>query len=256
MSGLPAVRHGHRRVLDPLPGRRAPNLASAHRDGTCRAIGPTSATIEGMTQRVIDSLADVADQLRGQAAEAEKIGKLTDHTVKTMKAARQHPAAAAEAARWLGGSSARVRRDRDGHRGARPGRGLDQRRGRRAPLPAGVRRSRVGAEIWGDDVDTWVASPYAPQGVAKPVDGGYIFNGRWQFSSGTDHCDWIFLGAMIGDADGQATDAAADAAHDPAAQGLRDRRGLVERRRLARHRVQGRHRRGRVRARPTGRWTP
>jgi len=35
--------------------------------------------------------------------------------------------------------------------------------------------------------------------VAKPVDGGYIFNGRWQFSSGTDHCDWIILGAMLGD---------------------------------------------------------
>jgi 3-hydroxy-9,10-secoandrosta-1,3,5(10)-triene-9,17-dione monooxygenase len=48
-----------------------------------------------------------------------------------------------------------------------------------------------------------VASPYAPQGVAKPVDGGYIFNGRWQFSSGTDACDWIFLGAMAGDEHGK-----------------------------------------------------
>ena len=34
------------------------------------------------------------------------------------------------------------------------------------------------------------------------VDGGYLFNGRWQFSSGTDACDWIFLGAMVGDANG------------------------------------------------------
>ena len=55
---------------------------------------------------------------------------------------------------------------------------------------------RVAEEVWADDVDTWIASPYAPQGVAKPVDGGYIFNGRWQFSSGTDACDWIILGAM------------------------------------------------------------
>ena len=54
-------------------------------------------------------------------------------------------------------------------------------------------------------MDTWVASPYAPQGVAKPVDGGYIFNGRWQFSSGTDQCDWIILGAMLGDSDGNRT---------------------------------------------------
>lgn len=61
---------------------------------------------------------------------------------------------------------------------------------------------KVAAEVWADDVDTWMASPYAPQGVAKPVDGGYIFNGRWQFSSGTDHCDWIILGAMLGDEQG------------------------------------------------------
>ena len=62
---------------------------------------------------------------------------------------------------------------------------------------------RVAEDVLGPDHDTWMASPYAPQGVAKPVDGGYIFNGRWQFSSGTDPCDWIFLGAMLGDADGK-----------------------------------------------------
>ncbi|GGO72806.1 acyl-CoA dehydrogenase family protein [Nonomuraea cavernae] len=61
---------------------------------------------------------------------------------------------------------------------------------------------RVQQEIWGENQDTWIASPYAPMGIARPVDGGYVFNGRWQFSSGTDHCDWIFLGGMLGDADG------------------------------------------------------
>lgn len=60
----------------------------------------------------------------------------------------------------------------------------------------------VQEEIWGEDQDTWIASPYAPMGVLRPVDGGYIFNGRWQFSSGTDHCQWIFLGAFMGDAEG------------------------------------------------------
>lgn len=156
-----------------------------------------------MTQRVIDSLAEVADQLRGQAEEAEKIGKLTDDTVKTMKqlgnirllqpkkhgGMEVHPREFAEtvmataaldpSAGWINGVV-----------------GVH-------PYQLAYADPRVGAEIWADDVDTWVASPYAPQGVAKPVDGGYIFNGRWQFSSGTDHCDWIFLGAMIGDADGK-----------------------------------------------------
>jgi alkylation response protein AidB-like acyl-CoA dehydrogenase len=63
---------------------------------------------------------------------------------------------------------------------------------------------RVQEEVWGDDNDTWIASPYAPMGVIRPVDGGYVFNGRWQFSSGTDHCDWIFLGAYLGDENGEA----------------------------------------------------
>jgi 3-hydroxy-9,10-secoandrosta-1,3,5(10)-triene-9,17-dione monooxygenase len=63
---------------------------------------------------------------------------------------------------------------------------------------------RVQEEVWGKDPDTWIASPYAPMGVLRPVDGGYVFNGHWQFSSGTDHCDWIFLGGVLGDADGKA----------------------------------------------------
>ncbi len=62
---------------------------------------------------------------------------------------------------------------------------------------------KVQQEVWGDDQDTWMASPYAPMGVARPVDGGYVFNGHWQFSSGTDHCDWIFLGGLLGDEEGK-----------------------------------------------------
>ncbi|MBF6447296.1 hydroxylase [Nocardia elegans] len=62
---------------------------------------------------------------------------------------------------------------------------------------------KVQEEVLGADTDTWMASPYMPGGVAVPADGGYVMSGRWQFSSGTDHCDWIFLGALVGDADGK-----------------------------------------------------
>jgi len=62
---------------------------------------------------------------------------------------------------------------------------------------------KVQEEVWGTDCDTWIASPYAPMGRARPVDGGWIFNGHWQFSSGTDHCDWIFLGGLITDESGE-----------------------------------------------------
>lgn len=62
---------------------------------------------------------------------------------------------------------------------------------------------RLQDDIWGDDPDTWVASPYAPTGIAEPVDGGYVVNGRWNFSSGTDHCSWVVLGALVGDGEGK-----------------------------------------------------
>jgi alkylation response protein AidB-like acyl-CoA dehydrogenase len=62
---------------------------------------------------------------------------------------------------------------------------------------------KVQEEIWGDDPDRWVASPYAPLGRARAVDGGYQFSGRWPFSSGTDHCEWAFLGGFVTDEAGQ-----------------------------------------------------
>src|SRR5689334_1402992 len=156
-----------------------------------------------MTERVIDRVQEHAEHLRDQAAEAERIGRLTDDTVKLMKGAglirllqtkqylgyEVHPREFAEtvmataaldpAAGWVNGVV-----------------GVH-------PYQLAYADPRVAEEVWATDVDTWMASPYAPQGVAKPVDGGYIFNGRWQFSSGTYHCDWIILGAMIGDADGK-----------------------------------------------------
>ncbi|MGB8649810.1 MAG: acyl-CoA dehydrogenase family protein, partial [Mycobacteriales bacterium] len=70
------------------------------------------------------------------------------------------------------------------------------------PWEVALADARVQEEIWGADQDVWVGSPYAPMGVLKPTDGGYLFSGHWQFSSGTDHCDWLFLGAMMGDEDG------------------------------------------------------
>ncbi|OBY30928.1 hydroxylase [Mycolicibacter kumamotonensis] len=58
---------------------------------------------------------------------------------------------------------------------------------------------RLQAEVWGSDPDAWIASRDAAQGLATPVDGGYRLEGRWDFCSGTDHCDWIFLGARVAD---------------------------------------------------------
>ena len=61
---------------------------------------------------------------------------------------------------------------------------------------------RAQEEIWGGNPDMWMASPYAPMGVATPVDGGYVLEGRWSFSSGTDHCGWVMIGAAVAEPDG------------------------------------------------------
>ncbi|MGW9134901.1 acyl-CoA dehydrogenase family protein [Streptomyces sp. NPDC055681] len=57
-------------------------------------------------------------------------------------------------------------------------------------------------ELWGEDPDSWTASPYAPMGRAVPVEGGYRLTGRWPFSSGTDHASWAIIGGIVTDADG------------------------------------------------------
>jgi 3-hydroxy-9,10-secoandrosta-1,3,5(10)-triene-9,17-dione monooxygenase len=156
-----------------------------------------------MSVRVIDRLAELADQFSEQAVEAERLGQLPEATVKCMKSIGSirllqpeghgglevHPREWAEtvmataaldpAAGWINGVV-----------------GVH-------PYQFAYADPRVAEEVWGDDVDTWIASPYAPQGIAVPADGGYVFNGRWQFSSGTDACDWIILGAMVGDATGK-----------------------------------------------------
>ncbi|MDP9117653.1 MAG: flavin-dependent monooxygenase [Actinomycetota bacterium] len=56
---------------------------------------------------------------------------------------------------------------------------------------------RAQDDVWGQDNSTLVSSSYAPMGRAKSVDGGYTFSGRWSFSSGCDHAQWIFLGGLV-----------------------------------------------------------
>ena len=61
-------------------------------------------------------------------------------------------------------------------------------------------------EVWGQDSTTLVSSSYAPTGRLTPVDGGYEATGRWSFSSGSDHCSWVLLGALVMGPEGKPTD--------------------------------------------------
>ncbi|GAB99151.1 putative hydroxylase [Gordonia namibiensis NBRC 108229] len=156
-----------------------------------------------MSHEVLDKVMDMADELRAGAEESEKLGRLSDDVAKGLKQSgiirllqrktydgyEAHPREFAEtvmgtagiygSAGWIGGIV-----------------GVH-------PWQLAFADPRVQDEVLGGDSDTWQASPYMPGGVATPVEGGYRMTGRWQFSSGTDHCDWIFLGAFTGDADGK-----------------------------------------------------
>lgn len=56
---------------------------------------------------------------------------------------------------------------------------------------------RAQQDVWGDDDSTLISSSYMPVGKVEHVEGGYKLSGHWGFSSGSKHCDWAFLGAMI-----------------------------------------------------------
>lgn len=156
-----------------------------------------------MSHDVVRQVEKVAAQLAATAEETERLGKLSDESVKLVRQAgvmrmlqptefggyAAHPCDFAEAVMAVAkvcGSTGWV----CGVGGVHPW--------EMALMDRGLQ-----TEVWGADPDTWIASPYAAQGVATPTDGGYILKGRWNFSSGTDHCDWIFLGALVGGADGK-----------------------------------------------------
>ncbi|MGW0159780.1 3-hydroxy-9,10-secoandrosta-1,3,5(10)-triene-9,17-dione monooxygenase oxygenase subunit [Mycobacterium sp. NPDC003323] len=56
---------------------------------------------------------------------------------------------------------------------------------------------RAQDEVWGDDPTVRVSSSYAPMGAGTVVDGGYLVSGAWQWSSGSEHATWAFLGGPV-----------------------------------------------------------
>jgi resorcinol 4-hydroxylase (FADH2) len=58
-------------------------------------------------------------------------------------------------------------------------------------------------EIWGDDADHLVTGTFVPTGQCEPVDGGFRVWGRWPFASNCDNSDWLFVSALLPEAEGQ-----------------------------------------------------
>ncbi len=52
--------------------------------------------------------------------------------------------------------------------------------------------------VWGENAETLIASSFSPSsGRGRRVDGGYVLNGEWSFSSGSELCDWVILGTPL-----------------------------------------------------------
>jgi 3-hydroxy-9,10-secoandrosta-1,3,5(10)-triene-9,17-dione monooxygenase len=60
----------------------------------------------------------------------------------------------------------------------------------------GLFPDRAQSDVWGDDTSILISSSYAPTGKVERVDGGFRLSGRGSFSSGCDHCQWVFLGGI------------------------------------------------------------
>jgi 3-hydroxy-9,10-secoandrosta-1,3,5(10)-triene-9,17-dione monooxygenase len=65
------------------------------------------------------------------------------------------------------------------------------------PFQLGLFDAKAQADVWSKDDATLISSSYQPVGKVERVDGGFRLSGRWGFSSGCDHCQWVFLGALI-----------------------------------------------------------
>jgi 3-hydroxy-9,10-secoandrosta-1,3,5(10)-triene-9,17-dione monooxygenase len=56
--------------------------------------------------------------------------------------------------------------------------------------------------VWSSDANTLIASSFIfSAGRATKVDGGYLLNGHWPFSSGVESCEWNMLASVVSSED-------------------------------------------------------
>jgi 3-hydroxy-9,10-secoandrosta-1,3,5(10)-triene-9,17-dione monooxygenase len=62
-------------------------------------------------------------------------------------------------------------------------------------------------EVYGADPDAVVAAVIGPRGAAtQQSDGSYVLSGFWPFASGNENAEWLLLGAVVRDPDGNPVD--------------------------------------------------
>ena len=135
-------------------------------------------------------------QIQSRAEEAERLRRIPDETIEELRGSGLMKALQPE--RW-GGS------ELDPVTLYRASRLLGQACGSTAwvygilgvhPWQLALFPEQAQADVWSEDDTAMIASTYAPVGRVERVDGGFRLSGHWPWSSGTDHCDWVFLGAV------------------------------------------------------------
>lgn len=70
------------------------------------------------------------------------------------------------------------------------------------PYELALFHDKAQAEVWGEDPSMLVSSTYQPVGKVEHAEGGFYLSGRWGFSTGSLHCGWVLLGALVFPPDG------------------------------------------------------
>jgi 3-hydroxy-9,10-secoandrosta-1,3,5(10)-triene-9,17-dione monooxygenase len=52
-------------------------------------------------------------------------------------------------------------------------------------------------ESYGANPDALISAVIGPRGTATVVEGGYLLNGVWPFTSGCENADWLLLGGVV-----------------------------------------------------------
>ncbi|MBF6182066.1 3-hydroxy-9,10-secoandrosta-1,3,5(10)-triene-9,17-dione monooxygenase oxygenase subunit [Nocardia otitidiscaviarum] len=150
-----------------------------------------------MTNKVLDRVRDLLPAIRERAVQAEEQRRIPDVTIAELTAAgvfrmlqparfggaEASPVAFYEVIRAIATacpSSAWVASVLGAH-----------------PWQLALFDDRAQQDVWAENPDTLVSSSYAPTGKLTAVEGGYEISGRWSFSSGCDHAQWVFLGALV-----------------------------------------------------------
>lgn len=61
-----------------------------------------------------------------------------------------------------------------------------------------IMSEQAAADVYSEGANTLISSSYNPVGGRVQVcEGGFMLSGRWGWSSGSAHCTWVLLGAIV-----------------------------------------------------------